>query len=179
MIDSLFNKYRDRLVREYVETRLGSIERKSFNTDTSIPTEEIFNVAATAPCVIAANVTVVRAEHGTAFTGALYDINQRRIRRELGIGECIRTPEVHIPFAISVPFGARRHVGYLLHFFSRIFTSAGIGRIGEVTKPRRYRCLGGFGTFATEEPGEGNKHVSNRSTRGATEQWRDIKTSVR
>ena len=60
MIDSLFNKYRDRLVLEDVETRLATIERKSFNTDTSIPTEEIFDVATAAPGVIAAYVTVVR-----------------------------------------------------------------------------------------------------------------------
>src|SRR5262249_43132058 len=152
---SFLDKYRDRLVLEDIEARLGGVECKSLNTDSSVATEEIFYVATAAPGVIAADVSVVRAKHGTAFTGALYNVNQRRIRSELGIGECIGTKEVHIPFAIPVPFGARRHVGYLLHFFSRILTSAGIGRIGEVTEPRRYRCLGGFGTFATEEPGEG------------------------
>ena len=36
-----------------------------------------------------------------------------------------------------------------------------------------------FGAFATEEPGEGNKHISNRSTRGATEQGRDVQASLR
>src|SRR5262249_34087311 len=138
-----------------------------------------FYVAAAAPRVITANVTVVRAEHGTAFTGALYNVNQRRIRRELGVRECIGTKEVHIPFAISVPFGARRHVGHLLHFFSRILASPRIGCVGEVTESRGYWRLGCFGTFATEEPGEGNKNVSNRSTRGAAEQRRDIETSVR
>src|SRR5206468_1099277 len=39
VIDSLFNKYRDRLVLEDVETRLACIESKSLNTDTSIPAE--------------------------------------------------------------------------------------------------------------------------------------------
>src|SRR4030095_14246901 len=117
MIDSLFNKYRERLILEDVETRLASLERKSFNTDTSIPTEEIFDVAAASPGVIAAYVTIVRAQHRTAFTGALHDVDQRRIRRELGIGESIRAPEIHIPFAVPVPVGARRHIGHLLRLF--------------------------------------------------------------
>src|ERR1044071_2491929 len=118
VIDSLLNKDRDGLVLDDIEARLGGVECKSFNTDTSIATEEIFNVAAAAPGVIAADVTVVCTEHRTAFTGALYNVNQRRIRSELGVGECIRAPEIHIPFAIAVPFRARWHVGHLLHFFS-------------------------------------------------------------
>src|SRR5262249_32544502 len=77
---SFLDKYRDRLALEDIEARLGSVERKSLNPDTSIATEEVFYVAATAPCVTPANVTVVCAEHGTAFTGALYNVNQRRIR---------------------------------------------------------------------------------------------------
>src|SRR5882724_10140533 len=117
VIDSLFNKYRDRLVLEDVETRLASIESKSLNTDTSIPAEEIFDDPAATPGVIAANVTVVSAEHWTAFTGALYDVDQRRIRSELGVGECIGTPEVNIPFAVAIPFGTRGRRD-LLHFFS-------------------------------------------------------------
>ena len=121
VIDSLLSKYRDRLVLEDIETRLAAVQNKSFNTDTSIATEEIFDVAAATPCVIAANVTVVCAEHGTAFTGALHNVNQRRIRSELGVGECIRAQEVHIPFAVAVPFRTRRHIRDLLHFFSRIF----------------------------------------------------------
>src|SRR5262249_6324392 len=118
MTGSFLDKYRDRLVLEDIETRLGGVERKSLNTDPSIAAEEVFYVTATAPCVIAANVTVVRAEHGTAFTGALYNVDQRRSRREVGVRECIGTKEVHIPFAISVPFGAWRHIRDLLHFFS-------------------------------------------------------------
>src|SRR5262245_62201315 len=120
MIDSLLDKYRYRLVLEDIEARLGGVECKSLNADSSVATEEIFYVAAAAPCVIAANVTVVGAEHGTAFTGALYDIDQRRIRSELGVGKCVGAPEIHIPFAIAVSVGKRRHIGHLLHFFSRI-----------------------------------------------------------
>jgi hypothetical protein len=76
MIDSLFGKYWNGLVLENIETRLGGVECKSLNTDANIATEEIFYVAAASPCVIATNVTVVRAEHGTAFTGALNDVNE-------------------------------------------------------------------------------------------------------
>ena len=118
VIDSLVNKYRDRLVLEDIETRLAGVQNKSFDTDTSIATEEIFDVAAATPGVIAANVTVVGAEHGTAFTGALYDVDQRRIRSELGVGECIRAEEVHIPFAVAVPLRTGRDIRDLLHFFS-------------------------------------------------------------
>src|SRR5512132_2366606 len=120
MIDSTVNKYRDRLVLENIETRLAGVECKSLNTDPSIATEEIFDVATAAPGVIAANVTVVGPEHRTAFTGALYDVDQRRIRSELGVGECIRAEEVQIPFAVAVPFWTGRHIRDLLHFFSRI-----------------------------------------------------------
>src|SRR5205814_7689047 len=121
MIDSSVNKYRDRLVLEDIETRFGSVQSKSFNTDTSIATEEIFYVPAAAPCVITAHVTVIGAEHRTAFTGALHDVDQRTIRSELGVGECIGAPEVHIPFAIAVPLWTGWDVCDLLHLFSRIF----------------------------------------------------------
>src|SRR4029450_11557005 len=104
MIDSLFKQNRDCLVLEDIETRLAGVQGKSLNPDTSIAAEEIFDVAAASPRVIAANVTVVGAEHGTAFTGALNDVDQRRIRRELGVGKCVGAPEIHIPFVIAVPF---------------------------------------------------------------------------
>src|SRR5262249_3103892 len=118
MIDSTVDKYRDRLVLENIETGFVTVQCKSFNTDTSIATEEIFDVAAAAPGVIATNVMVVRAEHRTAFTGALYDVDQRRIRSELGVGECIGTQQIHIPFAVAVPLGTGRDIRDLLHLFS-------------------------------------------------------------
>src|SRR4026209_1407943 len=49
VIDSSFNKYRDRLVLEDVETGLVSIQCKSLKTDTSVGAEEIFDVAASSP----------------------------------------------------------------------------------------------------------------------------------
>src|SRR3954451_4238269 len=80
VIYSFVNKYRNRLVLEDIETRLAAVQNKSFDTDTSIAAEEIFDVAAAAPGVVAANVTVVSPEHRTAFTGALNDVDQRGIR---------------------------------------------------------------------------------------------------
>ena len=64
MIDSLLDKYRDSLVLEDIEARLVRVQCKSLNTNTSIAAEKIFDVAAASPRVIAANITVVRAEHG-------------------------------------------------------------------------------------------------------------------
>src|SRR5438552_8303372 len=134
VIDSSVNKYRDRLVLEDIETRLVSVQCKSLNTKTSIATEEIFNVASAAPRVVAANVAIIRAEHRIAFTGALYDVHQRRIRSELGVGERIGAPEIHIPFVIAVPLRAGRHVRDLLHFFSRM----GVGNVRVIAESCRY-----------------------------------------
>src|ERR1700730_16866748 len=53
-----------------------------------------------------------------------------------------------------------------------------VGSVGVITEARRDRGFC-FGAFATEKPGEGNKHISNRSTRGATEQGRDVQASLR
>src|ERR1051325_3422315 len=78
VIDSLFNKCRDCLVLEDIETGFAAVQSESFNADSSIATEEVFHVTAATPCVIAANVTIVGAEHGSPFTGALYDVHQRR-----------------------------------------------------------------------------------------------------
>src|SRR5437773_4424408 len=132
VIDSLVNKNRDRLVLEDIETRLAGVQSKSFNAQTNVATEKILNVGSATPGVIAANVTVVGAKHGAAFTGTLHDVHQRRIRSELGVGECIGAPEIHIPFAIAIPFGTwwRRD---LFHFLVRILV--GTRNLAEVTEP--------------------------------------------
>src|SRR5260370_25891810 len=115
VVDSLVNKNRNRLVLEDIETRLAGVQSKSFNTETNIATEKIFDVASAAPRVIPTNIMVVSAKHGAALTGTLHDVHQRRIRREFGVGECICAPEIHIPFAIAVPIRTWRHD--LLHLF--------------------------------------------------------------
>src|SRR5437867_5020152 len=134
VIDSSVNKYRNRLVLEDIEPRLVSVQCKSLNTETSIATEEIFYVPAAAPCVVATDVAIIGAKDWASLTRTLHDVHQRRIRSELGVGECICAPEVQIPFAVSVPFRTRRHVCDLLHFFSRIFSRMAIGRVGVVTE---------------------------------------------
>src|SRR5438552_10233158 len=134
VIDPSVNKYRNRLVLEDIETRLAGVQSKSFNTETSIATEEIFYIAAGAPGVIATDVAIIGAKDWASLTRTLHDVHQRRIRSELGVGECIGAPEVHIPFAVSVPFRTRRHIRDLLHFFSRIFSRMAIGRVGVVTE---------------------------------------------
>src|SRR5213079_3685715 len=112
-------KNRDRRVLEDIETRLAGVQSKSFNTETNVATEKIFDVASAAPRVIPTNIMVVGAKHGAAFTGTLHNIYQRRIRSEFGVGECICAPEVHVPLAIAIPFGTWRRCD-LLHFFSRM-----------------------------------------------------------
>src|SRR5438445_10362227 len=110
IIDSRTRKNRNRWILEDIVAAFPGVQSKSFNTDADVTAEEIFYVAAAAPGVIAANVTVVRAQHRAAFTGALYDVDQRRIRRELGVGESIGAPEIHVPFAIAVPLRPGRHI---------------------------------------------------------------------
>src|SRR5436190_4195429 len=166
MIDSSVNKNRNRLVLEDIETRLAGVQSKSFNTETSIATEEIFYVPAAAPCVVATDVAIIGAKDWASFTRTLHDVHQRRIRSEFGVGECICAPEVHVPFAIAIPFGTwwRRD---LFNFFSRF--AIGIRNIGVVTEPRGHGRFG-FGVFATEEPGKGHKDISHRRIVCATKQ---------
>src|SRR5438034_8887863 len=116
VIDSPASKNRDRRVLEDVEAVFAGVEGKSFNAHTKVAVEKIFNVPAAAPSVIATNVMVEGAEHWVAFTGALYDVHQPKVRIVLGIGESIGAPEIHIPFVVAVPLGTRCERG-LLHFF--------------------------------------------------------------
>src|SRR6266550_217839 len=118
VIDSSVNKNRNRLVLEDIETRLAGVQCKSLNTETNIATEEMFYVPAAAPCVVATDVAIIRAKDWASLTRTLHDVYQRRIRSEFGVGECIGTPEIHIPFAVAIPFRTRRDVRDLLHLLS-------------------------------------------------------------
>src|SRR5437899_525448 len=179
VIDSFTSKNRDRRVLEDIETVFAGGQGKSFNAKAKVAVEEIFDVAAAAPGVVATNVVVEGTEHGVVFTGTLYDIHQPKIRIVLGVGESIGAPEIHIPFVVAVPLGTRRRRD-LLHFFSRIFSRIAIGaeNLGEVTEPRGHGRFG-FGVFAAEEPGKGNKNISHWRVVGAAEQGRDIQASLR
>src|SRR2546430_12117785 len=174
VIDSFTSKNRDCRVLEDIEAVFAGVQGKSFNAHTKVAVEEIFDVAAAAPGVIATNVMVEGAEHGVAFTGALYDVRQPKIRIVLGVGESIGAPEIHIPFVVPVPLGTRRRRD-LLHFFFRILSRTAIGEASArvVTEPCGHGRFG-FGAFATEEPGKGNKDISNRRIVRAAKQRRDV-----
>ena len=78
VIDSSVNKNRNRRVLEDIETRLTGLQSKSFNTETNVATEKIFDVATAAPRVIPTNIMVVSAKHGAALRhlrpeGGLFD----------------------------------------------------------------------------------------------------------
>src|SRR5437016_9382980 len=120
VIDSFTSKDGDRRVLKNIEAVFAGVQRKSFNAQPKVAAEEIFDVPAAAPRVIATDVMVEGAEHGVAFTGTLYDIRQPKIRIVLGVGESIGAPEIHIPFVVAVPLGTRRRRD-LLHFFLRHF----------------------------------------------------------
>src|SRR6266702_7775611 len=175
MIDFPSGKNRDRRVLEDIEAVFAGVQGKSFNANAEVAVEEIFYVATSAPGVIATNVIVECAEHWVAFTGTLYDIHQPKIRIVIGVGESIGAPEIHIPFVVPIPLATRRHRD-LLYFFSR--TATGEGNVGVVTKPRGHGRFG-FGAFAAEEPGKGNKNISHRRVVRAAEQWRDVEPSLR
>src|SRR5205809_841159 len=98
VIDSLTSENGDRWVLENVESVFAGIQGKSFNAHAKIAVEEIFYIAAAAPCMIATDVMVKGAEHGVAFARTLDHIHQPKIRIVLGVGESIDAPEVHIPF---------------------------------------------------------------------------------
>src|SRR6266536_697415 len=179
VIDFFSGKNRDRRVLEDIEAVFAGVQGKSFNANAEVAVEKIFDIAASAPGVVAANVMVEGAEHWVAFTGTLYDIHQPKIRIVLGVSESIGAPEIHIPFVVAVPLGTRWRRD-LLHFFFRIFSRTAIGEAsaGVVTEPRGHGRFG-FGAFATEEPGKRNKNISHRRVVGAAEQWRDIQASLR
>src|SRR6266699_586968 len=122
VINSFTSKNRDRRILEDIKAVFTGVQGKAFNAHTKVTVEEIFDIAAAAPSVIATNVMVEGAEHGVAFTGTLYDIHQPKIRIVLGVGESIGAPEIHIPFVVAVPLGTRRRRD-LLNFFSRHFFS--------------------------------------------------------
>src|SRR5881397_1453824 len=155
VIDFFSSKNRDRWVLEDIEAVFTGVQGKSFNAHTKVAVEKILDVGATAPGVIATNVMIEGAEHGVAFTGTLYDIHQPKIRIVLGVGESIGAPEIHIPFVVTIPLGTRQRLDLLHFFFRRFFPRIATGGdLGEVTEPRGYGRFG-FGSVATEEPGNG------------------------
>src|SRR6266853_3387791 len=108
VIDSFTSENRNRRIFENIEAVFAGVQSKAFNTDTKVAAEEIFYVAASAPGVIATNVSVVGAKHRVAFAGTLNHIQEPKIRIVLGVGESIGAPQIHVPFEVGVPLGTRR-----------------------------------------------------------------------
>ena len=92
VIDSLTSENRDGWVLEDVEAVLAGVQGESFNAYTKVAVKKVFDIAAAAPRVIATNVAVVSAQHGMAFTGALYNIDQPKIGIILSVRESIGAP---------------------------------------------------------------------------------------
>src|SRR5438046_4395703 len=82
---------------ESVKLLPGRFRRPTFQADTKVAMEEIFDVDAAAPGVIRFKVTVI------------FPVVCR---------EYVGPPQTHVPFRISIPFWARRHLGDLLHFLA-------------------------------------------------------------
>src|SRR5437867_1187503 len=158
VIDSFTSKDGDRRVLKNIEAVFAGVQRKSFNAQPKVAAEEIFDVPAAAPRVIATDVMIEGAEHGIAFTSTLYDVHQPKIRIVLDVRESIDAPEIHIPFEVAVPLGTRRERD-LLDFFSGF-------RIGEanvrvVTEPR------GHGRFGlARSPPKSHEKTTNTSATG-------------
>ena len=95
------------------------IEDKSFNTDSEITMEKVFDVAAAAKGVVATEISIKSSVDGVAFRGALHDVGQARIRFVLSPGGGVGSPQADIPFVVRVPLRTGR--GNLFHFFARVF----------------------------------------------------------
>src|SRR5439155_18155610 len=84
---------------ESVKLLPGRFRRPTFQADTKVTMEEIFDVDAAAPGVVRFKITV------------LFPV----IRRE-----CVGPPQTHVPFRVPIPFWARWHLLDLFHFLARV-----------------------------------------------------------
>ena len=89
VIDFVSSKNRNGWVFENIEPILACVQGESFNAYTKVAMEKVFDIAAAAPRVITSDVMVVSAQHGIAFTGTLYNIDQPKIGIVLSVGESI------------------------------------------------------------------------------------------
>src|SRR4029077_10475724 len=82
---------------ESVKLLPGRFRRPAFEADTKIAMEEIFDVDTTTPGVIRFKVTVISP-----------------------VVSCkgVRPPQTDVPFRVSIPLGARRHLRDLFHFLA-------------------------------------------------------------
>src|SRR5438552_9475660 len=79
---------------ESVKLLPGRFRRPTFQADTKVAMEEIFDVDAAAPGVVRFKITVILPA----------------ICRE-----CVRPPQTHVPFRVPIPLSARWHLLDLFH----------------------------------------------------------------
>src|SRR5258707_620651 len=84
---------------ESIKLLPGRFRRPTFQADTKITMEEIFDVDAAAPGMIRLKVTVILPVICREYIGP---------------------PQTHVPFRISIPLGARRITGKMTVTFNRI-----------------------------------------------------------
>src|SRR5437588_9724496 len=90
---------------ESVKPLPGRFRRPTFQADTKVAMEEIFDVDTTAPGVIGFKVTVILPVI---------------CREDVG------PPQTHVPFRVPIPFGARWHLLDLFHFLARVSRSSAV-----------------------------------------------------
>src|SRR5947209_13291873 len=80
---------------ESVKLLPGRFRRPTFQADTKVAMDEIFDVDAAAAGVVRFKITVILP---------------------IICGECVRRPHAHVPFRLSIPFSARWHLLAVVHF---------------------------------------------------------------
>src|SRR5437868_13684032 len=90
---------------ESVKLLPGRFRRPTFQADTKIAMEEIFDVDAAAPGMIRLKVTVILPVICREYVGS---------------------PQTHVPFRVPIPFGARRYLLDLFHFLARVSCSSAV-----------------------------------------------------
>src|SRR5947209_678289 len=90
---------------ESVKLLPGRFRRPTFQADTKVAMEEIFDVDAAAPGVIRFKVTVILPVICRKYVGA---------------------PQTHVPFRVPIPLGARRHLLDLFHLLARVSCSSAV-----------------------------------------------------
>src|SRR2546423_6105146 len=90
---------------ESVKPLPGRFGRPTFQADTKVAMEEIFDVNTAAPGVIRFKVTVILP---------------------IICCECVGPPQTHVPFRVPIPFGAGWNLLDLFHFLARVRRSSAI-----------------------------------------------------
>src|SRR5438067_13742951 len=90
---------------ESVKLLPGRFRRPTFQADTKVAMEEIFDVDAAAPGVIRFKVTVILP---------------------VICGKDVVAAQTHVPFRVPIPLGANRHIVDLLNLLPRVNCSSAV-----------------------------------------------------